>query len=268
VIERMARHVEPDGMATMTCVAFDSLTYEVAYSSAGHVPPLLVDSADQTITRLTASVGSPPLGWFAQSPPVDDTTSVIPGMTLALYSDGLVERRGVSLDDSIDGIGEAILDSSATPEAVVRTALGELADSPLEDDVALLVLQFQASPHTVEIEIPADPALLREMRRRLGRWLTLRGLEERKRSDAILAISEACNNAIEHGYRDRPGAIGIRLDHRDGWLQIRVADTGEWREPQVDATRGRGLLIIRSLMDDSDLVSSQSGTEVVLGQRL
>lgn len=269
VIQRMARHVEQDGMATMTCITFDSLTYEIAYSSAGHVPPLLLDSAEQTITRLTASVGSPPLGWFAQGPPVDDTTSVAPGMTLALYSDGLVERRGVSIDDSIDGIGAAILASAAaSPEAVVRTALGELADAQLGDDVALLVLQFQASPQTVQIEISADPSLLRDMRRRLGRWLTLRGLDERKRSDAILAISEACNNAIEHGYRDRLGTIGIRLDHRDGWLQIRVADTGGWREPQADPTRGRGLLIMRSLMDDSDVVPSPTGTEVVLGQRL
>ena len=84
----------------------------------------------------------------------------------------------------------------------------------------------------------------------------------------LLALSEACNNAIEHGYRNRPGTISIALSHDDASLEIRVADNGEWREPRPDSSRGRGMLIMRSLMDEADVVSSQDGTEVVLGQRL
>ena len=88
------------------------------------------------------------------------------------------------------------------------------------------------------------------------------------RDASLLALSEACNNAIEHGYRNGPGTISIALSHDDGSLEIRVADNGEWREPRPDSSRGRGMLIMRSLMDETDVVSSQDGTEVVLGQRL
>ena len=104
VVQRMARHVERDGMATMVCVTFDPLTYDVSYSSAGHVPPLLIDSEKRSVERLEDSASVPPLGWFGEGATSEKHTSVAPAMSLALYSDGLVERRGVSLDDSIDGV--------------------------------------------------------------------------------------------------------------------------------------------------------------------
>ena len=268
VVQRMARHVERDGMATMVCVTFDPLTYDLTYSSAGHLPPLLIDSEKRSVERLDDSASVPPLGWFGEGATSERRTSVAPAMSLALYSDGLVERRGASLDDSIDRVGAALLSSSAGPEAAVQAVVGTLADAEQGDDVALLLLQFQDTPAAIRIQIPAEPLVLREVRRRVGRWLTLRGLDANPRDACLLALSEACNNAIEHGYRNRPGTISIALSHDDASLEIRVADNGEWREPRPDSSRGRGMLIMRSLMDEADVVSSQGGTEVVLGQRL
>ena len=268
VVQRMARHVERDGMATMVCATFDPLTYDISYSSAGHVPPLLIDAKKRSFERLEDSASVPPLGWFGKGATSEKRTSVAPAMSLALYSDGLVERRGVSLDDSIDGVGAAILSSSAGPEEAVQAVVGTLADAEQGDDVALLLLQFQDTPGAIRIEIPAEPLLLRELRRRVGRWLTLRGLDPSARDASLLALSEACNNAIEHAYRNRPGTISIALSHDDASLEIRVADNGEWLEPRPDSSRGRGMLLMRSLMDETDVVSSQNGTEVVLGQRL
>ena len=268
VVQRMARHVVRDGMATMVCVTFDPLTYDISYSSAGHLPPLLVDSGSGTVERLEDSSGAPPLGWFGESATSEQSRSVVPATTLMLYSDGLVERRGMSLDDSIDGVGAAILASSADPEEAVRATVGTLADAEHGDDVAVLLLRFQDTPSTLRIEIPAEPVRLRELRRRTGRWLTLRGLEASAREASLLALSEACNNAIEHGYRNRSGTIRIALRHDATSLEIRVADNGEWREPRADSLRGRGMLIMRSLMDEAKVVSGQDGTEVVLAQRL
>ena len=268
VVQRMARHVERDGMATMVCVTFDPLTYDVSYSSAGHVPPLLIDSEKRSFERLEDPASVPPLGWFGEGATSEKHASVAPAMSLALYSDGLVERRGVSLDDSIDGVAAAILSSSAGPEEAVQAVVGTLAGAEQGDDVALLLLQFQGTPSAIRIEIPAEPLILRDVRHRVGRWLTMRGLDASAREASLLALSEACNNAIEHGYRNRPGTISIALSHDDASLEIRVADNGEWREPRPDSSRGRGMLIMRSLMDEADVVSSQDGTEVVLGQRL
>lgn len=268
VVQRMTRHVERDGMATMVCVTFDPLTYDLSYSSAGHVPPLLVDSDKRSFARLEDPASAPPLGWFGEGTTSEKHTSVAPAMSLALYSDGLVEQRGASLDDSIDGVGAAILSSSGSPEEAVRAVVGTLADAEQGDDVALLLLQFQEPPGAIRFQIPAEPLVLRELRRRVGRWLVLRGIDTSARDASLLALSEACNNAIEHGYRNRPGTINIALRHDDASLEIRVADNGEWREPPSDSSRGRGMLIMRSVMDEADIVSSQDGTEVVLGQRL
>ena len=268
VVQRMARHVERDGMATMVCVTFDPLTYDVSYSSAGHVPPLLIDSEKRSVERLEDRASVPPLGWFGEGATSEKHTSVAPAMSLALYSDGLVERRDMSLDDSIDGVAAAILSSSADPEEAVQAVVGTLAGAEQGDDVALLLLQFQDTPNAIRIQIPAEPLVLRNVRHRVGRWLTMHGLDASARDASVLALSEACNNAIEHGYRNRSGMISIALSHDDASLEIRVADNGEWREPRPDSSRGRGMLIMRSLMDETDVVSSQDGTEVVLGQRL
>ena len=268
VVQRMARHVERDGMATMVCMTFDPLTYDLSYSSAGHVPPLLIDSEKRSFERLEESSRVPPLGWFGEGAVSEKHRSVAPAMSLALYSDGLVERRDVSLDDSIDGIGAAIVSSSAGPEEAVQAVVATLAHAHQGDDVALLLLQFQDTPSAIRIQIPAEPLMLRELRRRVGRWLGLRGLDASARDASLLALSEACNNAIEHGYRNRPGTISIALNHDDASLEIRVADNGEWRDPRPDSSRGRGMLIMRSLMDETDVLSSEDGTEVVLGQRL
>jgi anti-sigma regulatory factor (Ser/Thr protein kinase) len=55
----------------------------------------------------------------------------------------------------------------------------------------------------MEIEIPAHPAVLAG--RNAYAWLELRGLNEADRADAVLAISEACNNAVEHAYEHNEG---------------------------------------------------------------
>ena len=63
-------------------------------------------------------------------------------------------------------------------------------------------------PAAFRVEIPADPLVVRELRARLKAWLERRGLTEEQVADTVLAVSEACNNAIEHGYggelRDDP----------------------------------------------------------------
>ncbi len=71
--------------------------------------------------------------------------------------------------------------------------------------------------------------MLAALRRRLRRWLSLRGVGEDDREDAVLAISEACSNSIEHGYERAEGAIELTIEHAADALQIVVRDRGRWR---------------------------------------
>jgi serine/threonine-protein kinase RsbW len=65
-----------------------------------------------------------------------------------------------------------------------------------------------------------------------------------------LACSEAVANAIEHGYRDDPfGMVDIAATVTPEAVEVRVADRGAWLPARDDVGRGRGLHLIRQVMD-------------------
>ncbi len=110
--------------------------------------------------------------------------------------------------------------------------------------------------------------MLAGLRRRLQAWLTLRGLGEDERAETVLAISEACNNAVEHAYSENEGTIRLLLEHREESLHVVVADSGAWRERRPSPERGRGTPIMESLMDNAEIAHDQRGTRVTLDRRL
>ena len=119
-------------------------------------------------------------------------------------------------------------------------------------------------PAAFRVEIPADPLVVRELRARLKAWLERRGLTAEQVGDTVLAVSEACNNAIEHGYDGDFGMIRITLEHRAGVLHITVEDDGAWKAVRSDPTRGRGMLIMNRTMDSATVAPAPTGTRVDL----
>jgi anti-sigma regulatory factor (Ser/Thr protein kinase) len=118
--------------------------------------------------------------------------------------------------------------------------------------------------------LPRLPAVLGLVRHELGRWLEREGVPPEASADVLLACSEACANALEHPQAtERPAfEVGVRI--RRGVLELSVRDYGSW-DPDEDAeegARGRGLDMIRSLMDDVSIVKSPEGTEVAMWRRL
>jgi anti-sigma regulatory factor (Ser/Thr protein kinase) len=113
--------------------------------------------------------------------------------------------------------------------------------------------------------IPADPAALAGVRDGLGSWLRAHGLENGAIDDIVLAVHEAAANAAEHAYADSPHE-GNELEVRCGWLGDRLAcvvsDRGRWRRPGAPGDRGRGLQLIRTLVDEVDVDRSSTGTTV------
>jgi anti-sigma regulatory factor (Ser/Thr protein kinase) len=117
----------------------------------------------------------------------------------------------------------------------------------------------------MDIEVPSDPAAQFELRRRLRAWLELRGLAPDACNDAILAVSEACNNAIEHAYQLEQGPIHVVLRHSEGALTIRVQDRGAWHPAEPSFERGRGIPLMHALMDTAEIEHDGRGTRVSLG---
>jgi anti-sigma regulatory factor (Ser/Thr protein kinase) len=133
------------------------------------------------------------------------------------------------------------------------------------DDIALLIVRLLEVPQRMDIQVPSDPAALHGLRRRLRMWLDLRGLAEDERDDALIAVSEACNNAIEHGYQRESGSIRVLIQHSEGALSIRVEDQGSWHPPAASVERGRGIPLMRAVMDTAEVEHDGRGTRVSLG---
>ncbi|WP_460065137.1 SpoIIE family protein phosphatase [Streptomyces sp. YKOK-I1] len=66
------------------------------------------------------------------------TFSFEPGDVLLLYTDGLVEQRGVDIDDGMRSLTEMGLSADGPLEQLLDTLLTRLTSGMFEDDIALL----------------------------------------------------------------------------------------------------------------------------------
>jgi PAS domain S-box-containing protein len=255
-----------DAMATVLYLVLDRETGEVTYSAAGHPPPLLLapDGA-----RFLEGGRSMPIG--AADPAVFREASgvVPPGSTLLLYTDGLVERRGVPLENSLEALaeaaGEAEEDLSKLCDRLLGSVLPQLDPS---DDVALLAVRPSAvSAGALRLSLPAEPESLALLRRRLERFLHAAGADELESYEIMLTVCEAAGNAIEHAYGPGDASFDVEAALVADELVASVRDRGNWRDRRGEH-RGRGIKIIMGLMDDVNIESQNGGTLVTMRRRL
>jgi PAS domain S-box-containing protein len=246
--------------ATACYAVFDPVTRQLRYASAGH-PPMLVITTDGRARRLTEG-GSAPITGKDPGPRPDATEVLEPGALLLLYSDGLIERRGEPITTGLDRLERAAVELRDRSAAEICdglfAALG--VGEHRSDDVVVLCLRAPAPFHET---LTADQHELSRLRRALQDWHRTIPAASADESDMLLAINEACANAIEHAYRGREsGTVEVTVSpHSDGTYLATVRDFGRWRT-QADSTadRGRGLNIIRRLSDGFERRSTPNGT--------
>jgi phosphoserine phosphatase RsbU/P len=108
------------------------------WSSAGHLPPLLLRDGKATFLE---TAGDLMLGVEHDSPRIGHTTTLVPGDLVLLYTDGLVEDRRSHLDERLALLGRTALAApNKEPNYLADWLLREMAGSG-EDDVALLLAQ-------------------------------------------------------------------------------------------------------------------------------
>jgi hypothetical protein len=112
--------------------------WHVEFSSAGHLPPLLVSGDGET--RYLDQANGLLLGVDTRLPRTSATVALPAGSTLLLYTDGLIERRGEGLDHGMTRLRrEAAALARETPDAFCDGLLAGLSQAPA-DDVALLAV--------------------------------------------------------------------------------------------------------------------------------
>ncbi|MBD5634033.1 MAG: ATP-binding protein [Candidatus Eremiobacteraeota bacterium] len=115
----------------------------------------------------------------------------------------------------------------------------------------------------IDVAFPALPESSRELRHTLRAFLERLRMDAARVDDVILAAGEAAGNAIEHAYRGDDGSVNLRAYVAERHLVVEVRDSGRWRL-EGDPERGRGLGIMRALVDRVSIESTRSGTNVRL----
>jgi hypothetical protein len=143
-LNRFTADVGQGEFATMVAAIFDHDSNLLSYCSAGHPPLLLRRGDSDEVIRLSGASG-PVLGPFEDSAYTEGTVQVRPGDVLVMYTDGLVEHQGHTVQAGITYLEQVI--SACPPEALLdcEALADRVAPSPRSDDICILVIRFAAA---------------------------------------------------------------------------------------------------------------------------
>ncbi|WP_375484511.1 GAF domain-containing SpoIIE family protein phosphatase [uncultured Jatrophihabitans sp.] len=112
------------------------------WTNAGHLPPLLVDRRGHCRVLGTAGPADPVLGVLPEFVRHDHEVELRQGDTVLLYTDGLIEQRGESLEDGVRRLRGALERHHARPVGeLLDSVLGDVVGVSRADDVAVLAVR-------------------------------------------------------------------------------------------------------------------------------
>jgi anti-sigma regulatory factor (Ser/Thr protein kinase) len=130
----------------------------------------------------------------------------------------------------------------------------------------------------IELTLPSSLAAVEDSVATIVGWLSRSGAEHLAR-DLELAVGEAIGNAVVHGHGcDGSKAVHVTARRTPGGVELAVRDAGSGFDPTAvgDPTAapnlckpsGRGMFLIRHLVDRAEWITGASGTTVWMTRRL
>ncbi|AEW97425.1 MULTISPECIES: SpoIIE family protein phosphatase [Streptomycetaceae] len=252
--------------ATAAYVEIDGEADRARVVRAGHPYPVRIQ-AGGAVDEVQAA-GGLPLGCEArQEYPVHEV-ELPPGAGLLLYTDGLVERRSVSYDASVEQLLRVLAGWSGTGspddprqelELLADHVTAAAASMAERDDVAVLLVRRHhpggcprpAAGRRADWRIaPGDLRGAHRARHALDRELAHWGLSA-VGPDAALLTGELLANAVQH----TEGPVELCARHTPGTLRVDVLDHSHHRplppRPAVGSASllGRGLRVVDAVAD-------------------
>jgi serine phosphatase RsbU (regulator of sigma subunit)/anti-sigma regulatory factor (Ser/Thr protein kinase) len=267
-LDRLASSLPSDQLVTLAYAVVSPGHTSAVVAVAGHPPPLLVP-AEGPPRYVEESQGSA-LGlgvgrgtWTATE------VEIVEGDTLLLYSDGLVEARGLPLDEGMDRMAARVEEMSArrrNPRELCARLGQHVEHAGSADDVTALALTVRGrhAPLHASTELVADVSAAGTARRFVGRHLQSWGVEDEQTATAQLCVSELVTNAVIH--TGTGPAVTVRLD--DDCILVLVSDHGghgavrQPEEAQPDDISGRGLTLVDALSTTWSAERNADGTTV------
>ncbi|MFC9066484.1 SpoIIE family protein phosphatase [Streptomyces harbinensis] len=253
--------------ATCLYAVYDPVNGSCTVARAGHPPPVLYlpETAEVITVELPAG---PPLGLGGL--PFESAELTLPeGSVLALFTDGLVERRDRDMDEGYRRLHRAIAAPAPSLDARCEEVISTLlAGEPPGDDVALLMARTRMldERNVAAWDIPDDPASCGIARQDVSGQLTDWGLAELVFTTELV-VTELIANAIRHA----TGPIRLRLI-LDRTLIVEVSDTSSTaphlRRAAGFDEGGRGLMLVAQLTERWGTRQSAGGKTIWAEQQL
>jgi serine/threonine-protein kinase RsbW len=119
------------------------------------------------------------------------------------------------------------------------------------------------------------PRSIRRVESYLLRITSAVGLDEIQTHKVMVSLTEAVNNAILHGNKSDPlKKVFVRCEVLPGWLLFQIEDQGRGFKPEhvknplkeenLLRESGRGIFLMRTLMDKVEFEPTAQGTQVRL----
>ena len=149
--EAMA-HMHTDTLATAAVARLERIDdgpgprwRRLRWSNAGHPPPIAL-APDGSVAVLGGIIGDLMLGVDPEAERPESVVDLDPGTTVLLYTDGLVERRGASLDEGMERLAAHLAQLADRPlEELCDALLQRMLDGTPQDDVALVAVRIACS---------------------------------------------------------------------------------------------------------------------------
>jgi signal transduction histidine kinase/DNA-binding response OmpR family regulator/anti-sigma regulatory factor (Ser/Thr protein kinase) len=248
LLDATVRELGEEHIVTCVYAVYDPYDHSLAYANAGHLPPLILPPGKPP-ERLRAAAG-PPLGSGPVTLPA--ARVVLPaGTVIALYTDGLVERRQRDLDDGIDAFAAALAEVE-DPSAALAGIVDSLLPDGGDDDVAVLLGRTRldgGATTSVLLHVQRDEDAIHPVRAFVRERLEAWKVPAPTVDDAILVASELVTNAIIHGLPP----VELRVRRTDARLVLEVIDGASYLprrlRPSPEDEHGRGLQIVSHLAE-------------------
>lgn len=248
LLDGLVADLETPELVTCGYAVFDPVESTVTFASAGHLPPFLIHP-DGVVERVDLPVG-PALGARGGAF-TEHVRSLDEGTLFALYTDGLVARRGHRMESRMSELAVALREARGTMDERSEDVLARMGSG--DADLALLLVGRRhtgAVPaRTIELGLSEGREPTRRARAFCHGVLSTWQVSEHKGEDIVLVVSELVTNAILHG----ESAQQLRLRRTSRRIVVEVFDNGR-RMPHprvagVEAENGRGLYLVARLAD-------------------
>jgi serine phosphatase RsbU (regulator of sigma subunit) len=141
--DRKMAHFEVGTMATAAIAVFCPPYDEALVALAGHPPPVHASRGHDPV--LVAARPGPPLGVGTAGRPASTTVPMARGDVLVGYTDGLIERRGESIELGLERVRSSV--SAKDPSGLCDDVMSSVVGNHIpEDDIALLAVRRRDQP--------------------------------------------------------------------------------------------------------------------------